>query len=79
MINMFERDYLVRMLVDLAAAIRRSLQRARGEKDIAGAAQTIENSISTATDLDGSVLLSLSPDSIAQVLQVSNTDPRVVI
>lgn len=76
---MFERDYLVRMLVDLAAGIRRSLDRARGEKDLSGAAETLENTISNATDLDGSVLLSLAPESIAQVLQVSNTDPRVVI
>lgn len=76
---MFERDYLVRMLVDLAAAIRRSLDRARGEKDFAGAAQTLENSITSATDLDGSVLMTLAPESIAQVLQVANTDPRVVI
>lgn len=76
---MFERDYLVRMLVDLANAIRRSMQKARGEKDLEGAAQSLENSITSATDLDGSVLLSLSPESIARVLKVSNTDPRVVI
>lgn len=76
---MFERDYLVRMLVDLAAAIRRSMDRARGEKDLAGACEVLENSISNATDLDGSVLLSLAPESIAQVLQTTNTDPRVII
>lgn len=76
---MFERDYLVKMLVDLAAAIRRSLSAARGEKDLDSACQTLENSISQATDLDGSVLLTLAPESIASVLQVANTDPRVVI
>lgn len=76
---MFERDYLVRMLVDLAAAIRRALDRSRDAKDLEGACETLENSITNATDLDGAVLMTLAPESIASVLQVANTDPRVVI
>lgn len=76
---MFEQDYLVRLLVDLAAAIRRALDRSRGEKDFAGSAEILENSITNATDLDGAVLMTLAPESIASVLQVANTDPRVVI
>lgn len=76
---MFERDYLMKMLVDLAAAIRRSMSRAREDKDLKGSIDILNSSIGQATDLDGSVLLTLSPDSIAQVLQVSNADPRVVI
>lgn len=76
---MFERDYLMKMLIDLAAAIRRSLSAAREEDDLDSACKTLENTISSATDLDGSVLLTLSPESIASVLQVANTDPRVVI
>ena len=75
---MFERDYLVRMLVEFAASIRRAMQRARDEEDLDGACMTLESSISSATDLDGEVLLSLSPESIAQVMQVSDVDPRVV-
>lgn len=76
---MFEQDYLVRMLVELAAAIRRSLTRSREAKDLEGAVQTLENSITNATDLDGAVLMTLSPESIASVLEVSNADPRVVV
>lgn len=76
---MFEQDYLYRLIMALITAIRKSIQKALGEKDLDKAAETLENSISQATDLDGSVLLSLAPESIAQVLQVSNTDPRVVI
>lgn len=76
---MFEQDYLVRMLIELAAAIRKSFERSIGKKDNDGAAATLENSIGEATDLDGSVLLSLSPESIASVLKVANTDPRVII
>lgn len=76
---MFERDYLMKMLVDLAAAIRRSMLKAKEDKDLQGSVDILDSSIGQATDLDGSVLLTLSPDSIAQVLQVSNADPRVVI
>lgn len=76
---MFERDYLVRMLVDLATAICRALDKSREEKDLEGACETLENAITSATDLDGAVLMTLAPDSIASVLQVANTDPRVVI
>lgn len=67
------------MLVELAQAIRRAMQKAREEEDFEAAAATLESAISNATDLDGGVLLSLSPESIAQVLQVSDTDPRAVV
>ncbi len=76
---MFERDYLVKMLVELAAAIRRALDKSREAKDLEGACDILENSITSSTDLDGAVLMTLAPESIASVLQVANTDPRVVI
>lgn len=76
--SVFEQDYLMRMMVALAEAIRRSMEKARGDRDPAEAAQMIENAISHATDLDGAVLLSLSPESIASVLQVSGTDPAIM-
>ncbi len=75
---MFEQDYIMRMLVGWADAIRRSMLKAAGQKDPQGAAELLEASISEATDIDGEVLLSLSPESIASVLQVSGTDPQVV-
>lgn len=75
---MFEQDYLMRMMVALAEAIRRSMEKARGERDPAEAAQMIETAVSHATNLDGAVLLSLSPESIASVLQVSGTDPAMM-
>lgn len=76
---MFERDYLVKMLVELAAAIRRALDKSREANDLEGACDILENSITSSTDLDGAVLMTLAPESIASVLQVANTDPRVVI
>lgn len=72
---MLERDYLTRMFVVLAAAIRRTIF--QKEKDPRGAADTLEAAISTATDIDGTILLSLSPESMTQILQVSGVEPRI--
>ncbi|MCL2826499.1 MAG: hypothetical protein FWD72_03750 [Eggerthellaceae bacterium] len=74
---MFEQDYLMRILVSFAEAIRKSMMKAAGEEDPEGSAELIETAIGIATDLDGGVLLSLAPESIASVLLVSGTDPRV--
>ena len=38
----------------------------------------LEDAVGEATDIDGATLLSLSPESIASVLQVSGTDPHVI-
>ncbi|MCH4221084.1 MAG: hypothetical protein LKF76_04030 [Eggerthellaceae bacterium] len=76
---MFEQDYLMRMILQLVAAIRQSMEKAGGEDhDPAAAAELIEAGIASATELDGSVLLSLAPGSIASILQVTGTDPHVV-
>ncbi|BAK45242.1 hypothetical protein [Eggerthella sp. YY7918] len=74
---MLEQDYLMRILLQYAEILRRSWFKARGERDPKGAADMLEDAVGEATDLDGSVLLSLSPESIASVLQVSGVDPNV--
>lgn len=76
---MFERDYLVRMLVNLANAIRKSLNKARGEGDLSASIEILQDSITNLIDIDGSVLMSLNPDSFVSVVKVSNTDPRAVV
>ena len=73
---MLQQDYLVRMLTMFAEAIRRSLEKSR-ECDPRGAAEMLEAAIGDATDIDGSVLLSLTPESIASIMMVSGVDPRV--
>lgn len=75
---MLHQDYLMRMIMNLVLAIRRSLEQAEGDRDPMTAAETLEMAIGEATDIDGSVLLSLSPDSIASILVVSGTDPSVI-
>ena len=73
---MLQQDYLVRMLTMFAEAIRRSLEKSR-DRDPRGAAEMLEAAIGDATDIDGSVLLSLTPESIASIMMVSGVDPRV--
>ncbi len=75
---MLEQDYLMRMFLQLAELIRRSWLTARQHDDPRGAADTLEDAISEATDIDGATLLSLTPESMAGILQVSGTDPRVI-
>ena len=75
---MFEQDYLMRIILQYAEILRRSWFRARQEKDPKGAADMLEDAVGEATDIDGATLLSLSPESIASVLQVSGTDPHVI-
>ncbi len=74
---MFQHDYLMRMIMQLIEAIMRSMQAAREKEDPQAAADMLEDLVSSATNLDGGVLLSLTPESIASILSVSNTDPRV--
>ena len=74
---MLEQDYLMRIFLQFAEIIRRSWTKARKEKDPRAAADVLEDAVGEATDIDGGVLLSLSPESIASVMQVSGTDPRV--
>ncbi len=76
---MFEQDYLMRILVSFAEAIRRSMLKAAGEQDPTAAAGLLESAIGDAVDIDGEVLLSLAPESIAGILQISGVDPQLVI
>ena len=75
---MLEQDYLMKMILQFFRALVRSWELKEREHDPQLAADTLESAIGSATDLDGDVLLSLSPESIAQVLRVSGTDPRVI-
>ncbi len=75
---MFQQDYLMRLFMQLAEGIRKSIRRAVDERDPEAAADMLEATVGEATELDGAVLLSLAPESIASVVQVSGTDPRAV-
>ena len=74
---MLEQDYLMRIFLQFAEILRRSWFKARDEHDPKAAADMLENAVGDAVDIDGATLLSLSPESIASVMQVSGVDPRV--
>jgi len=75
---MFEQDYLMKLILQFFRGMVRSWELKEKEDDPELAAETLETAIGSATDMDAGVLLSLSPDSIAQVLRVSGTDPQVI-
>lgn len=72
---MLQRDYLMQMIQQFIQAILNA--HTTCEKSPQEAADSLENAIGQATDIDGATLLSLGPESIASVMQLSGTDPRV--
>lgn len=74
---MFERDYLLKLFTEFAEAIMRSLYLAKDERAPQSAADMLDIAIGDAVGLDATTFLSLSPESIAQIMQVSGTDPGV--
>lgn len=75
---MLQQDYLLRMFLQLATAIRESLQRARGDRDPVAAATLLDQSIEDATEMDGALLLRMAPESMAAMLQLSQSDPQLM-
>lgn len=75
---MLQSDYLVRMFTELATAIRESILKARGENDPDGAAVMLEAAFTEATEMDGSMLLTLAPESMVSMMQISGTDPALI-
>ena len=75
---MLEQDYLMRQFLMFFKALTRSWEQMEKEEDPQGAADTLENVISSATEMDGTALLSLAPESIASIMQVTGIDPQVV-
>ncbi len=65
----------MRLIMQFVRGLRRSLE--RGKVDPADAAESVEDAIAQALDLDAGVVLGLNPESFASILSVSGTDPRL--
>lgn len=76
--NVLTQDYLMRMFMQLAAAMKESMLRARGENDPRAAADMLDATISDATEMDGGLLLCMAPESMAAMLQLSQPDPQLM-
>ena len=74
---MLERDYLMHLLLRFFKAIVRANELVHEKEDPLSAADTLEEAIGNATEIDGAALLSLAPESIAQVMRVTGIDPNV--
>lgn len=72
---MFTQDCLMRMVLELAGAIRKSLLTAKEDEDPEAAAQLLEATLDGATEMDASLLLSLAPESMTAMLKISGADP----
>lgn len=75
---MFTQDYLMRMFLQLAASIRESLLRDKEKEDPEAAAELLDASLEDATEMDGSLLLRMTPESMAAMLQLSQPDPQLM-
>lgn len=77
--GMMNKDYIVDQFVRFAEAIRIGRGRtSSGDDDATTAVSLLEAQIGETVNIDGSALLSLAPESVASVLQVSDTDPVAV-
>ena len=75
---MYERDFLMRLILGYFQTVVVAVRRSDKEKDPEGAADLLEQAISDAVEIDSDALLSLEPESIASILQVSGIDPKLV-
>lgn len=75
---MLQQDYLLRMFTALAVAIRESIMRAQGDEDPEGAAELLEAALDNSTEIDGSLLLQMAPESFVTMIQLSQTDPDLI-
>lgn len=74
---MIQQDYLMRQLLLFFKAMVRTHELYWKDEDPLGAADSLEDAISNATEMDGVALLSLSPDSIASIMRVTGIDPNI--
>jgi hypothetical protein len=75
---MLHQDYLVRMFMILAAAMRENVFRSADKEDPEAKAELLENTLINATEVDGTLLLKMDPDTMVSMLQISNTDPLLI-
>lgn len=79
--GMLNKDYIVDQFVRFAEAIRLGLEKGAGDGDDDGegsAIDLLEAQVGESVNIDGQALLALAPESVASILQVSDTDPGVI-
>lgn len=74
---MLQQDYLMRLLLQFAEGVRRSIGHARF--DPREAADSLEEELSRVMDMDADVLLGLAPESFASIARIAVADERIVV
>lgn len=75
--SVLERDYLMRLLMELAVGIRRAIGKTADRRYPGDSAAMLDAAVANAVDFDGEMFLGLAPESVAGILNVSGTDERV--
>ena len=74
---MLQQDYLMRLIMQFVDGVKRSMEREKlNPKE---AADSLEDALSRALDMDADVLLGLAPESFASVAQISIADSRIAV
>lgn len=74
---MLQQDYLVKMFIRFAAAIRKALEEHDPDIDTEASRFALEDAIGTAADIDADVLLALEPESVANILILGSLNDSV--
>ncbi|NTU88616.1 MAG: hypothetical protein HGA54_01730 [Actinobacteria bacterium] len=74
---MLQQDYILKMMLGLAMAIREAIENRRMGKDGQLERFRLEESIGVAADMDPSVLLVLGPESMADILLLGSLNDSV--
>lgn len=72
---MLQQDYLMRLLLQFVDGVNRSIERSR--RNPREAADSLEDALSRALDMDARIILGLAPESFASVASISIADPRI--
>lgn len=73
---MFEKDYLMKLLGDLIQALVRSMLYSTKDENPYMAARSLENAIGAAVDMDSELFLSMTPESMTMMMQISPLDKQ---
>jgi hypothetical protein len=74
---MFENDYIMRMILMLSRALRKSLFREYDSYDTE--IKDIEGKVAEALGLDPGLMFKLESESLVSLLQLGNVDPKLAI
>ena len=74
---MFENDYIMRMILQLARVLRRSIIREYPSPE--AEVKDIEGKVAEALDLDPRLMFKLDPASLVSLLQLGNVDPVLAV